>query len=509
MSECYAVLIETVSIQDYIFQSNQLKEHIGASFLIDKVYRTYLTEAVEEVMGQSYDDIDAWQKETSPVLECTKPFDVGYIGGGNALLLFQKETVAEAFLETWTRSLLIKTPGITTAVALHQFDLTHFKESRKKLFQILRQHKAAYIPDTVLPMHGMTSECKYSGYSANIWNTRVKEYVSANTHAKIEASRVAQDAMAEEYHELLQGKFCFTNEIDQLGQREGEDSHIAIVHIDGNDMGERFKKSETLQKTRELSRTVKQATEAAYKALLNHVITNFDRIENEVYISQADGKQILPLRSIILGGDDITFVTDGKLGLYFASIFIKALQQQVSDGEPLTACAGVAITKTKYPFYRGYQLAEELCRNAKTQRKQDNDSSSYLDFHISAGGFTGLLEEIRQKQYVVAQGNLLFRPYRLTPKDDERSFELLVDNTKVLKKDFPRNKIYELRQVLTLSEASTQQFAQEMAFRQRGFPQMPGRGKTLNLFQASKTGKKTPYFDMIELLKLYPSFELQ
>jgi len=34
----YAVLIDTASIQEYIFMSNKLKENVGASFLVERVF---------------------------------------------------------------------------------------------------------------------------------------------------------------------------------------------------------------------------------------------------------------------------------------------------------------------------------------------------------------------------------------------------------------------------------------------------------------------------------------
>ena len=216
-------------------------------------------------------------------------------------------------------------------------------------------------------------------------------------------------------------------------------------------------------------------------------------------------KKILPLRPIILGGDDLTFVCDGKLGLYLSKCFIEAFEKQkeVSDGGKLTACAGVAITKTKYPFYRGYQLAEELCSNAKKKRSEQEDNHSYIDFHISAGGFTGGLCEIRHKYFWGAEGDLLFRPYKLAPADsrDGISFDLFVKNAGKLRQ-FPNNKIKELRQILTLSREATEQFVKEMEYRGRNFPNVPGGAYEKFLFDNSKT----PYFDLIELLEFYPSF---
>src|SRR3990172_1236668 len=107
----YAVLLDTVSIQKYIFQSNKLKENIGASYLVEKIYEEYLNDAVFEIFGKRF-EIDLWKKEPSIIRIHSEPFEIGYIGGGNALLLFQEKEKAIAFIKQWTTSLLINTPGI-------------------------------------------------------------------------------------------------------------------------------------------------------------------------------------------------------------------------------------------------------------------------------------------------------------------------------------------------------------------------------------------------------------
>ncbi len=493
----HAVLLDTVSIQKYVFQSNQLKENLGASFLVEEIYRN-----------------------------CSKNnelFEVGYIGGGNALLLFQEEAKAKEFIREWTTSLLINAPGIVTAVALDdKFDLDNFTESRNNLFKQLWENKLKYVPETVIPRHGITAECSHSGLSMDVWNAIEKEYVSAGSNAKIEAAEKAQNEIHKKYKEILKDEFCFTNELDKLGGISGEDSHIAIVHIDGNNMAERFKAMYPLEKIRELSKTVNEATESAFSDLLTHIVKRFDDIMESLGFDKSDypkdnGKCILPIRPIVLGGDDITFVCDGKLGIYFAKIFIEAFEKKsVSAGGKLTACAGVAIIKTKYPFYRGYQLAEEICRNAKQKRRKNGDSYSYLDFHISMGGLAGSLEHIRKKYFKVPQGDLLYRPYKIVDSQkNNNSFDLFVKNTGELKKNFPKNKIHELRRVLTLSGEATDQFIAEMKNRKKEFPKMPGHKSQTLLFQEKdektehdEMNSYTPYFDMIELMKFYPDFEL-
>ena len=176
------------------------------------------------------------------------------------------------------------------------------------------------------------------------------------------------------------------------------------------------------------------------------------------------------------------------------------------NGGKLTACAGVAIIKTRYPFYRGYRLAEELCGKAKEASRKDK-LNSYIDFHISMGGLSGNLEVIRTQYTDTPQGKLLFRPYKILSEDnkDEKSFDLLVKNTGILKK-VPRNKIKELREVMTWPEDARKIFVQKLKYRDWALPEIKGRTK---FAESIFDNDETVYFDMIELMEFYPDFELQ
>jgi hypothetical protein len=83
----------------------------------------------------------------------------------------------------------------------------------------------------------------------------------------------------------------------------------------------------------------------------------------------------------------------------------------------------------------------------------------------------------------------------------------LVLKTKQLKdKDkFPKNKIKELRQVLTLGQESIDKFMLHLTARGLKLPEI--KGKTYH--EKVYVGTKTPYFDMIEFMEFYPSFELE
>ncbi len=508
----YAVLIDIVSIQQYVFGSNKLKNNIGASYLIKDIYDSHLKAVVKSLylgIDDSYDTAWRTAPDVIKIMEPDTVFEIGYIGGGNALLFFKQDDDAERFIKEWTKRLLKYTPGIVTAVAYDEFDLEDFEKSKDKLFRLLRKNKAEHVPQTVIPRHGITVECRHTSYSMEAWNEKTAdpadhEYVSSVANAKIEAAKKANKEIEEKFYEELQGQYCFTDQLDKLGQSRGEDSHIAIVHIDGNGMGERFKQIGKLEDLRRLSDSVEKATENSVRSLIKIIVERSSKIKEALGRTKFEpdnGREILPIRPIIIGGDDVTFVSDGRLGIYFAKLFIEALE---NSGVPhLSACAGVAITKTKYPFYRGYALSEELCKQAKKVRKENDNSGSWIDFHISYGGFSGSLEDIRNEHYRAGHRDLVMRPYHFRGDFDELSFDRLVDNTGGLlwKNDrdinFPRSKIKELRGVLTLGEEAHKIFVNEAKVRERNIEE--------KLFR----NDKTPYFDMIELMEIYPDFELK
>jgi len=425
-----ALLIDVTSIQKYVFSSNKLKENLGASFLISDLFYSMISknEIVKNIPLKNGEEYE------------------GYIGGGNALLFFNNKGETEKFVKEWTRCLLINAPGISISNAIGELDLdeSNFQESRNNLFTQLTINKSKYIPQTIIPRHGISAECQSDGYSMDVWNKTEGEYVSASTNAKIEAFNPSKKKTAELFKDQLGNLFSFPDSLDDLGQKKGSENHIAIVHIDGNSIGDRFKAIKTLEETKRLSIDVENAIKASFKVLLEKIIIEINKGILKDYLNIKDSH--LPIRPIIMGGDDITFVCDGRMGIYYAQIFMNAFQNQKgSDGKPLelTSCAGISIIKTKYPFYKGYQLAEELCANAKSKRREMGNGGSWLDFHIAYGGFSGSLNEIKNIHYKAPLGSLLYRPYKISDST-EYSFETFIANTKQLKNNWPNNKLKDL-----------------------------------------------------------------
>jgi hypothetical protein len=202
-----------------------------------------------------------------------------------------------------------------------------------------------------------------------------------------------------------------------------------------------------------------------------------------------------------VGGDDITFVSHGKLGIYLSQLFMKKFSSNIKDevGKNYSVCAGVFVSKTKYPFHYGYKRAEELCSHAKKMRHAANDSGSWIDFHISYGGISGSIEEVRKNQYQVPEGDLLLRPYK-TDSTADINMDLVIKKTKKMKNDIPRSKMISLRKLLYSEKSKADAFVRDLDVRKQELPHFNGHNFHRNIWENGKT----PYFDMIELTELYP-----
>ncbi|EPS52112.1 hypothetical protein CFSAN002368_11611 [Clostridium botulinum A1 str. CFSAN002368] len=78
---------------------------------------------------------------------------------------------------------------------------------------------------------------------------------------------------------------------------------------------------------------------------------------NNYYEKIGYGKQkkILPIRPIILAGDDITFISNGKIAIDITRLFTEEITEQKEqfgkNKYNLTTSAGIAIVKRNHPFF--------------------------------------------------------------------------------------------------------------------------------------------------------------
>ena len=524
-----AVLLDTRSIQRYIFAGNQLKTNIGASYLVECVFDDALMDVLCSVLGKEQVDRDTWRKEEKP--DWTNQLvaaRIGYIGGGNALVIFQSAVADEdirKIVSEFGKKLLVEYPGLKTGAAIGELEMDSdgsYPDNNYNLTSLV--HKLKDGQNTVFPQvnvtyTGLTLCCDTNDEAANFWDADRKRFISQEAAAKLRAGtrRKGMESPAEqelwrklrsvlpedEKADFLSG-YAFPTEFDALGQKEKED-YLAIVHVDGNNMGQKFSSCCTLTDRKNLSLRIRECTIKAFVSLLTEVVSEYDEYNEFLSLkNDEDGRLYLPLRPLVLGGDDMTFVCPAKLALVYTQRIMKALKQ-----EGIYSCGGIALLKTAYPFFRGYELAEELCSAAKARMRQGADGSQqndscWLDFALLHGEQAPTLAEIREQEYHAVCGNMHFGPYRVDGDGKAASLDNLLLAVKLMQgKDscLPRNKIKELRYVLAGDKQEQRQFMAQLEHLQKcgmdiRLPDVPA----WKIYEKELWHNgRTPYVDAIEM----------
>ena len=520
--EVYALLLDSRSIQSYVFGSNDLKENIGGSEIVQKLYSDFLLQAFESLkIKLDKTDLEKWQEAGNEVnVNNAKAFDIGYIGGGNALLFFKDKKTASDFVEHWTAILLVEAPGIQVAHAIEQVEVKdnqveNFKVFLTKLHDNLNQYKNSFHPRTSIPSHGITSQCPKTGFTRDV-AVKLPGNNEAFLSSISSARRKAAKHSDERYKELLRAinndniEYEFPSEFDKINSNN-EKSTIAVVHIDGNNMGQQFRGCKTLEDIRVFSSQIRQRTYDSFKKTLSKL---FDYMKKEEYNQNFNTfhknvddniKFELPIRPIIIGGDDITFVCDGKLGFFLAEIYMKYFQEPLKIKDKpveLSSCAGVSVVGLKYPFYRAYKLAEELCHSAKAKARE-HKHTSWIDFHLSYGGLSGSLKQIRDSQYKNTIGKMYLRPYCIDEIGEQLSFQQIITIVRDFYK-WPRSKVKELRSILSVKDSLTEEFKALLNRRGLNIPKYKNIISDSQLWFEEGGKKVTPYLDAIEILDIYP-----
>ncbi|GAA0201176.1 Cas10/Cmr2 second palm domain-containing protein [Selenomonas dianae] len=553
-----AILFDTRSIQKYIFSSNRLKANIGASHLVDRVFDDVLLPTVRGELGADALDDSSWeQPEMIDWTDMRTAARVGYIGGGNALLLFRTETVYEtlrSIVSAFTKKLLEKAPGLRTGAAIGTMTLradgsyagasdhSDAPNDLTRLVHKLKNFQNTVIPTVNVPYTGLTLVCGESGETANVWMRDEKEpngdkasddvaSVPANVRMRDEKApngrfyawevaeklRVAmpqdgkpaavQTALMEKLQSFLPTKerenfrknYAFPMKFDHLGQQTPKND-IAVVHIDGNNMGKKFQECKTLTTRIQRSLAIRDTTIAAFAALVQNIVAHIERYNGILALGEDQKKRtLLPIRPLVLGGDDMTFVCAAKVAVEFASFVMRHLVHDDTEGRtPIDSCAGITIMNTSYPFFRGYQMAEELCAAAKKRMRESKEASCWLDFAILHGDRASTLAQFRAQEYTGVCGDLHFGPYRVDADAGEmESLAALLAGVRGMRK-LPNNKVKELRRVLIYSAHEQRQFLAQIGYLGMRIPSPEAwRDYEKDLWGKDK---RTPYMDAVELM---------
>lgn len=453
------VVVETASIQSYIFNSNRLKENVGGSYLVAMATEAWANESVQRVT----DHVNLYLQIES---DETVPAEVLYSGGGNFVVLFREPETARAFVRELSRKVQLDASGLRLTFAVREFAwedaLSAAVSDLLQDMKTQRSHQPHLRGTAGLGITIMGASTSMPAVTMEKDPDGTWQPYSAETVAKRNAVDAANKQLRATFN-ITSTDYIFPTELDELGRNKDDTSYIAVVHADGNGLGliiqglkERFpagSNREYIAYMRDFAKNVKQVATLAQQDIAKQLLGSI-HADDESRVRYIDGvganvtgielsrdergRYIFPIRPLVSGGDDVTFVCDGRIGLDLAVTFLEAFEkhtttvlgeQLTSLGlEKLTACAGIAVVKTHYPFARAYELADELAGSAK-QARHDlglpdvNNAPGAIDWHVTAGGIYGDLGDMRRREYYIRDvGRLTLRPVFLSDDHDLHSW---------------------------------------------------------------------------------------
>lgn len=554
----WLVVVDTTQIQPYIFGSNRLRENVGASYLVDAATRTWAFEAVTEAVkdaasGKTNIESENTLKNDAPdarIENGSLNAEVLYAGGGNFVVLFDDEDGAKKFQYQLSRRALAEAPGLQLVIAQQKMNWQEDVLSKKlhEVFDVLTEQKRKCVWSAPLLGLSVTAACRSTGLPATDVTEGIGQdpgyLASDDILAKVAVARPQYSETSEADQRLqkaipLATAYRYPADFDDMGATTGEYSHIAVIHADGNGMGQHIreigaeyatvdKNRECVLKLREFSIKVEDAAKKALKMVLDKLVEriideNGDRVivqplskntSIRIKLKRKDSIYYIPFRPIVFGGDDVTFVCDGRLGLSLALIYLREFEKYTAraelgkNGGGLTACAGVSIVKSHYPFARAYALVEELTKSAKSYRKEEEIAGSCLDWHFALSGLSGSIKEIRDREYKTKTGDLTLRPVTLeaNPKQRQHAWPVIREGIKAFQQEAwieRRNKIKALRDALREGPQAVEHF--RVAFNNKDkLPEvLSGMDWPLRGWHGDSCG----YFDAIELVDWFVPLE--
>ena len=452
------LLIDTTRTQRYIFASNRLRENVGASYLIAQATREWVFEALIKTQQQH-------NLQSKRAIDGAKRFEDGldaeliYALGGNAVIVFRSGDDAKAFVRCYSRYLLERAPRIPIYVAQLAFDWQQTNQ-QCLLFETIRhlfsveadKAKRLWVQHAPQLGVGVTVACRATGLPAREMSPPIPDTdhvpypISAEISAKLTAATPPQTgelSMADKHLRQrmpIQAPYLYPGEFDHLGRSMHDTSYVAVVHADGDGIGnfiktygegESWDNRTFIINRRKIAQQLYHATSKALQSIYsliearlkqdstfqNQIVHPIAAGQDELRIELARyekrvGTWFLPFRPIIGAGDDVTFVCDGRIGLSLATHYMQAFANAAQNigGGAFTASAGVSIVRTHYPFARAYKLASSLADSAKALRRESNIETGCLDWHFTVGGIYGGLDQIRDREYTVGKNSLTLRP---------------------------------------------------------------------------------------------------
>ena len=401
MSQMILALYDCRSKQEYIYRTNRIKEISGGSLLLANIYDLFLKET--EKNGIRLFEGGSWENRTFNMelfSASDSDAEVVYSGGGNLMMLYRDKDTYVRANKIFSKLLLSETYSVSAIVACTEVT-GDFMADRAKLFrQNAIKKSTGYIssPRAVLPFTQVDSLTYMPVVKKD--NTSL----SRESECKLDALK-KYERKDKELSEIY---------LDDIVTEKGVESLLAVIYIDGNNMGEKSK----------LATEGKTSYDDCINAMRNFSVkTNRDfvdkpiaAIEDLLRNMQKDGVKYAKYRKVIAGGDEITLICNARIVPDILNTYFATLDSERSGNY---ACAGVALFHSHAPFADVYDIAEQCCESGKKASRHYGSKANFIDYHFCRSGISNDMETVRAKQ----EKGLYLRPYRVGKEHNGTSYE--------------------------------------------------------------------------------------
>jgi len=431
-SECqktaYVASIEVDGRQKYLFESDKLREMLGASRLMNetrKQAKAFWFGAQVQIFQPASGEIRAWSAEKTALLQgCWKAKKWLTAHG-----LPHTIALTEVPLEHLTSN--------TASADLHAVHQALGERARQlknnKFYPDAQPHLALFANCRIHALDPATrwqpeadTDPKRQHARRGLTGERAEAKLASWEQSKVRLYSEMSQALAQKIGlepGQLQRAVSFSNLSETADtDQPREDQYIAFVCADGDGMGnlleslnwnqtfvqatdkhqKQWNEAEPWERNRHFSDAYDQCIHEAFQEALEAVMLN-DEMQLAKWQQQIAEKQPvrihLPLLPQLLGGDDFWMVADRAVALDLCQQFSEKYAQKTANNDwlkaaveitqqqlSLTISLGVAFAKATYPASAMIDLAEQLLKSAKALRKghcwgRTAEASACLDWH--------------------------------------------------------------------------------------------------------------------------------
>jgi CRISPR/Cas system-associated protein Cas10 (large subunit of type III CRISPR-Cas system) len=451
-------------IQDFIFKTNRLQEIVGAS---------------EIVKGINHKFENKYKNNMS--------VEILLNAAGNIKAIFTNKDELQQHILNFEKDIMQSAYGITISQVVVVFEgeyaQTDIDELEKKIK--IQRNKPSIPLDLSLNITKL--------------NPKTAKPLIADENDKATSQKREAYQQWFKKQKIEEKDFEKSKELSYISNGKNK---IAVIHIDGNGLGEIVKKL-----GKKLSNFSIELNNATIKA-----------------VNEAKG-ELKDFRKVVVGGDDVTVICNANDALTFTKNFLQNFEENTKNikelkdiSDKLTACAGIAYCNEKYPFHYAVSLAEELCSQTKKQAKEINPTlspflaPSSLMFHkIQSSNFQSWKKFVKDELTISNDKESIrcdFGAYYLNEESKPQISHLITVIESLRVKESPKSKLRSWLSELYKSSRDAQNFLERVDSMADINPNYKKSILNKNLKALHKdlalnnliVDNKTPIYDILQIL---------